>query len=203
MIWKPNVIEHALLGVLARQPEGEDLWSHPYSTQVVAAGWAVRDSTDTMHLTAAGWYALGSARQTMIWHRAVTEHAVRQGPIDASGIRRLILEHASTEAAYRRLAAAGEAAAAAGVADEAVLIKARLAVVVGVPVGRMDEVAVMLRAEELATLLDQRTDAEDGNPAAVDPRGRWERQGLPAPGDPHLNPWQYTAREWLAALLVS
>lgn len=203
MTREPNVIEQAMLGVLARQPGGEHLYAHPYSTLVIAAGWAVCDSTDTMHLTAAGWDALPSARQATIWSRAVTEHVLRQGPIDAPGIRRLVLEHASAEAAFRRLAAAGHPAAASAVLDEATLIKARLAVAVGVPVGRMDEEAVMLRAEELATLLDQRTEADYGNPAAVDPRGRWERQGLPAPGDPYLNPWQQTAREWLAALLIS
>lgn len=141
----------ALLGLLSRTPAGEpELANHPHYPRALAAGWVTAEGG----LTQDGWYALGFYRQDRIWNAAATEHVTRMGPLDAEGLRRLVLEHASGLEAVRRLVAAGQAEAAAQAQHEAQMIKVRLAVQTGVPVGQMDEVAVMLRAMELADQLE-------------------------------------------------
>lgn len=147
----PHTIMAALLGVLSRTPGGEpELSNHPHYSRALAAGWVTREGG----LTQDGWNALGAYRQDRIWNAAATEHVTRMGPLDAEGLRRLVLEHASGLEAVRRLVAAGEGEAAAHAHQEAQMIKVRLAVQTGVPVGEMEEVAVMLRAMELADRLE-------------------------------------------------
>lgn len=205
-----SIIDMALLARLAVRPGGDHERAiqpgrvHHARIEALAAAGRVRiDAGGVAHLTQLGWYHLGGHRQARIWHEAVTEHACRQGPIDAPGLRRLVLEHVSALQAYRRMAAAGQPAAAASVWDEAQLILARLAVVTGVPVHRMWDETVLLKAESLAVLLDQQTEASHGNPASVDPRQRMESRGLPSPGDIHHDPWLVTAGPMAGALLES
>ena len=135
---------------------------------------------------------------------AGTEHAQRQGPADADTVRRLVLEEAWEWAAFRRLAAQGQPAAADQCAYQATLIKARLAVLVGVPVEEMDEVTVVLRAEALADMLERLTAEDAGHAWAMDP---WQRlNGVQAcRNGGGLRRWRraVSPEDWHATLLES
>lgn len=189
---------------LAERPAGDPtLIGHWALGREVGAGHVRLDTDGVPHLTPLGWYAMGAKRQDRLWGLAVVENALRQGPVDAELLRRLVLEYACAEQAYRRLAAAGQPSAAKQVWDEGVLIKARLAVILHIPLARMDEESVMLGAMDLADDLDARTLADDGNVAGVDPRERLERAGITPPGNYHHNPWLVTATQAADAFLSS
>lgn len=200
------VIEDMLLARLAAHPHGDpDLTVHTYMDRLVERGWVVRDVDGTPSLTQDGWCAMAPRHQTRIWHAAVTEHAQRQGPADAETVRRLVLEEAWEWAAFRRLAAQGQPAAADQCAYQATLIKARLAVLVGVPVGEMDEVTVVLRAEALAEMLERLTAEDPPHVWAMDP---WRRvNGVqPCRNGGGLRRWRREVSaeaDWQAALLES
>lgn len=161
-----QIIRGALLAGLAGQPGGDpDMWPSPGSIHrprleaMRNDGLITIDDHGTAHITRAGWQDLGAHRQAWVWCRAVEEHCERMPPLDSAGLRRVILEQACAEQAYRRLAAAGRPAAAAQMFDEATLLKARLAVACLIEVRRMDEEAVLLRAEERAQELENVTAA--------------------------------------------
>lgn len=157
-----RIIRGAILTGLASAPGGDpDMWTTPGSVHrprleaMRNDGLITIDRHGTVHITRAGWYDLGGHRQGWVWCRAVEAHWWREAPLDSAGLRRVILEQASTEQAYRRLIAQHwPPAAAAQMFDEATLLKARLAVACWVPVRRMDEEAVLLRAEERAQELE-------------------------------------------------
>lgn len=200
------VIEDMLLARLAAHPHGDpDLTVHTYIDRLVERGWVVRDVDGTPSLTQDGWCAMAPRHQIRIWHAAVTEHAQRQGPADAEAVRRLVLEEAWEWTAFRRLAAQGQPAAADQCAYQATLIKARLAVLVGVPVGEMDEVTVVLLAEALAEMLERLTAEDPPHVWAMDP---WQRlNGVqPCRNGGGLRRWRREVSaeaDWQAALLES
>lgn len=195
----PRLTGDMLLARLALRPAGvHHLTDHHAIPRAVEAGHVHLDRHGVAHLTAAGWRAVGAGHQTRVWHTAVAEHCIRQGPLTAHQIRRLILEQASTEQAYRRLVARGHAAAAAALLSEATLIKARLATISVIAVHRMDEEAVLLHAEQMAKILDRRT-ANTGTECAADPSNLLN----PFPAAPVLPRPDRAVGETLTALLVS
>lgn len=80
-------IQGVLLSQLAVSPGGDPtMYATPGSAhrprlEAMATDGKVRiDPDGSVHLTRAGWYALGQHRQDRVWYLAAAEHAHRQGP---------------------------------------------------------------------------------------------------------------------------
>ncbi len=198
------------LAELATRPSGGRLLKvSPVNRRLMeGAGLVTCDpATGKYHLTRAGWRQAAADRAhsdvlASIRDDARTEAALRQGPIDATGIRRLSAAFNSTIVASARLYNCNDFIRGAGVAQEARQILDRLAVVCGVPLD-LPSAEVLSAAHHLAAGLDRMTEAQDGNVASVDPRGRLERRGVEVPGDPSRNPWRLSVEAMARALLVS
>jgi hypothetical protein len=195
--------EATLLVKVARHPNGLSLPTRSLRSVAtcLTAGWLSTSLDDyVLHITPAGWRAMGPGRQEEVRRDALAEHAARQGPADEHELRRLITAFDLTHRRARLLRNRGWTAAADAVSAEAELLLARLAVLTRKPVTYTPAVIIIDAAGSLRRLLSDMSLAE-GHPATVDPRYRYDAQGIDLWDG--RDPWKASRAEVAAALLES